>query len=427
MVRMNIMKYFFLLIGILIAGFSRAQTIHTDVLIYGGTESGVAAAIQAAHSGVKVLFIVETNELAGTISQNSDTLFNAGIRANFLKLTLKARRDSTSGIVNPFSQAIASDVLKGWTDTIKNLTIMRNTTSQKIEKSRGGWDVKLKDGKTIKVNVVVDASANGSLAAKAGIPFDLATGYYKRAVTLNQASIEHFYDNRLYRTSVGIGNSLTQVFTIPLGSLVAAGVENFILVGRLPVLKAAKQLESATMAYGQAAGATAAFCSFFKTTTNSLKSRVIQGELFAYKSWLVPFADIKQVDSNFAAIQHIGVSGLLKGRVIKGELLFQPDSVVSAEELRLPMREFYSRSQIWFADNKMDKLTLDNVLSLIKFNASRGEELNREVEKAWKTSFKFAGKYDLKHLISRREFAVLADAYLKPFNVRIDINGNLGS
>jgi hypothetical protein len=424
---MNIMRYCFLLVSLLIAEFVGAQTIHTDVLVTGATESGVAAAIQAAHSGVKVLLIVETNDLAGNITQNRDTTFDAGIQANFLKLTLKARTDSTLKIVNPFSQAVASDVLKGWTDTIKNLTIMRNTTFQKIEKSRKDWEVKLNDGKTIKADVVVDASANGALAAKAGIPFDQATGYYKRAILLNQPAIEHIYDNRLYRTSVGIGNSANKDFTIPLGSLVAAGAENFILAGRFPALKSAKQLEPATMSDGQAAGATAAFCSFFKTTTNSLNARVIQGELFAYKSWLIPFIDIQKTDSNFAAIQRIGVTGLLKGRIINGKLFFQPDSLVSGEELRMPMREFYSRSQIWFADHNIDKFTLNDVLSLIKFNASRGEELNKEVEKVWKTSFKFTGKYNLDHLVSRREFAVLADAYLKPFNVRVDINGNLGN
>jgi hypothetical protein len=147
----------------------------------------------------------------------------------------------------------------------------------------------------------------------------------------------------------------------------------------------------------------------------------------AYKSWFIPFDDIHRTDSNFVALQHIGATGLLKGKISNGKLLFQPDSLVSAAEIRLPMKEFYSRSQIWFADNKREKLTLDDVLKLIKFSGSRGEELNREVENGWKTSFKFGGKYDLNHLVTRREFAVLADTYLKPFNVRVDMRGNLGN
>jgi len=421
---MNIIKYSFLFLGLFAAGFSNAQIIRTDVVVAGGTESGVAAAIQVAHSGVKTLYIVEGNDLASNISQNTDTLFNAGVFKDLLKLTLKARTDSTTGIVNQFSQAAALDAFRGWTDTIKNLTIIRNNEIQKIEKSGKGWDIKLKDGKSIKTNVTVDATLNGNIAAKAGVTMDQKTGYYKTLVPLEQ-DIDHFYDNRLYRTSAGFLNSSNKIFTIPLGSLVAAGQENFILAGQMTTPGSSKQ--PATMTIGQAAGASAAYCSFFKTTSNNLGVRAIQAELFLYKSWLIPFTDIKYVDSNFAAIQRIGVTGLLKGKAIQGKFLFQPDSLVSAEDVRLPMKEYYSRSQIWFADNKVDKFTLGDLLSLIKFNASRGEELNSEVEKAWKKSFKFSGEYDPKHLITRREFAVLADTYLKPFNVRVDIRGNLGS
>lgn len=421
---MNIIKYSFFLVGILLCGFSSAQIIRTDVVVAGGTESGVAAAIQSAHSGVKTLYIVEGNDLATSISQNEDTLFNSGVLKDLLKLTLKARTDSTTGIVNQFSKGALLDAFKGWTDTIKNLTIIRNNEIQKIEKSGKGWDIKLKDGKSVKTNVTVDATLSGHIASKAGIPLDQKTGYYKTLIPLDQ-DLDHLYDSRLYRTSVGFLNASNKIFTIPVGSLVAAGQENFILAGQMATPGSSKK--PANMNIGQAAGTSAAYCSFFKTTSNNLGVRVIQAELFLYKSWLMPFADITYADSNFAAIQRIGITGLFKGKAIHGKLLFQPDSLVSSEDVRVPMREFYSRSQIWFADNKIDKFTLEELLSMIKFNASRGEELNTEVEKAWKKSFKFSGEFDLKHFVTRREFAVLTDAYLKPFNVRVDIRGNLGS
>lgn len=424
MLRMNIIKYSFLFVGLLVAGFSNAQIIRTDVVVAGGTESGIAAAIQSAHSGVKTLYIVGGKDLADSISQNEDTLFNAGILNDLLKMTLKARTDSVTGIVNQFSQIALLDAFRGWTDTIKNLTILRNNEIKKIEKSGKGWDIKLKDGKSVKTNVTVDATINGNIAAKAGIPIDQKTGYYKTLAPLDQ-DIEHLYDSRLYRTSAGFVNSSNKIFTVPLGSLVAAGEENFIIAGQMATPGSSKK--PANMMIGQAAGASAAYCSFFKTSSNNLGVRAIQAELFLYKSSLIPFEDIKYADSNFAAIQHIAATGLLKGKAVQGKLMFLPDSLVSAEDVRLPMREFYSRSQIWFADNKINKLTLGDLLSMIKFNASRGEELNTEVEKAWKKSFKFSGEYDLNHLVTRREFAVLADTYLKPFNVRVDIRGNLGS
>lgn len=419
------MKYYLLCAGLFFSILSSGQTIRTDVLVSGGSNSGVAAAIQAAHSGVKVLFVVEGNELAPDFREENDSLYSAGVFTSFLELTLKTRTDSVTGYVSPLSKAVAADILKGWTDTIKNLTIIRNAVVQKVESGKT-WEIKLKDGRNIKAAVVVDASPDGALASKAGVPRDPAGGYYQTAA-FTRTDLGHIYSNRIYRTSIGIGQAAGEVFLLPLNSLIAAGTENLILAGRLPNITSSKLPQPANIAYGQAAGAAAAYCAFFKTSTRNLNTRVIQGELFAYKSWLMPFADITRADSNFLVIQHIGLTGLLKGQVSDGKLLFLPDSLVSAEDIRTPMKELYSRSQLWFSDNKVDKFTLGDVLSMIKFCASRGEELNREVEKAWKTSFKFSGEYDLNHLVTRREFAVLADAYLKPFNVRIDPAGNLGS
>jgi hypothetical protein len=106
-------------------------------------------------------------------------------------------------------------------------------------------------------------------------------------------------------------------------------------------------------------------------------------------------------------------------------MYFDTLSTVSTEELRLPMREFYSRSQIWFADHDAEAMTIEDAISLFMFTAARGEELKREIEQGWKESFKFSSEFDLKRQISRGEFAVLADRYLQPFNVRVDFAGNL--
>jgi hypothetical protein len=152
---------------------------------------------------------------------------------------------------------------------------------------------------------------------------------------------------------------------------------------------------------------------------------MIQGELLAYKSLLLPFVDIKSSDSSFTAIQHIAATGILKANIKENKLYFMPDSSISSDEIRQPMKEFYSRSQIWFADNKLDKLTLKDVLSLIKFSGNRGEELNREVERGWTNTFRFKGKFDPNKVATRQELAVLINNYLKPFNVRIDVMGKL--
>jgi hypothetical protein len=176
---------------------------------------------------------------------------------------------------------------------------------------------------------------------------------------------------------------------------------------------------------GQVAGASAAYCAFFGTQAKNINIRVIQGELMAYKAQLIPFADISRNDSNFVAIEHIAATGLLKGQVRNNQLYFLPDSSITVAEIRGPMREYYTRTQIWQVEKKSEKLTLNDALSLIKFTGNRGAELNREVEKNWKSSFRFKTNFDLNKIVTRRELAVLIDNYLKPFNVKVDQSGKL--
>jgi hypothetical protein len=107
------------------------------------------------------------------------------------------------------------------------------------------------------------------------------------------------------------------------------------------------------------------------------------------------------------------------------KIKFDTTTTITAGEIKSPMKEFYTRSQIWFADNKADTLTIGDAISLFMFTATRGEELKKEIEEGWKVSFKFSNKFDMKRNITRKEFGILADRYLQPFNVRVDPAGNL--
>src|SRR5690606_5154806 len=131
-----------------------------------------------------------------------------------------------------------------------------------------------------------------------------------------------------------------------------------------------------------------------------------QGELMKYGSWLIPFADVKVDDINFAAIQRIGATGILTGEPRENVLVFLPDGFVSSQEIRPIMKAYYMRSQIWSPGKETDKMTVEDVLSVIKICGARGEELNGEVEKAWKAAFGFKNDVALDHPVSRREFAV---------------------
>ena len=401
-------KFFLVFIGLFTTYLSSfSQNIKTDVVIIGANSSAYAAAIQSAKSGVKTLLIDAGHFDAITLSP-ADRTIKAGIYANFTKLidTLQKAplRDN-----HTLSPAFTARVFKSWSDTIKNLTVLPSATITKIKKSGQGWEIDCA-GREIKADVIVDATPN-LMAAK-------MLGFVSKKSSFGSTS--SIYTDKKYRTSIAITPDANGFFKpVYLSSFVIPEIENLILVSPTG--------EASTLLTGQASGAIAAYCAFFKTTTQKLNVRAIQTELLSYNSRFVKFDDIADNDSSIIAFQHIGVTGLLKAKEENGKLLFMPEASVSTEDLKQPFREMYSRSQIWFLDNKAERLTLADALSLIKFVGSRGEELNKEAEKAWKGSLKLKGNFDLKKVISRRELAVLFDVYLQPYTVSVDLDGNIKS
>ncbi|WP_374165972.1 FAD-dependent oxidoreductase [Arcticibacter sp. MXS-1] len=385
------------------ASFAICQTVKTDVLVVGATPAGLAAAIQSAHSGVKTLLIDNGNFEELRLSAE-EAKVRSGIYAQFIRRVEIAQKFAYNDN-QKLSPAFVASIFKAWADTVKNLTISAKTNVNNIRKDGKIWSAELSGKRTVKADVVVDASENEYVSAMAAV---------KRASGLPDSIPYH---TKKYRTGIALIPS-GQVFpaTLPLVNL-TGDPENFLFSSASGAV--------AGTATGQAAGAAAAYCAFFKTTSKKLNVRVIQSELLSFGAHLLAFDDIARKDSNAAAIQSIALTGILKGKMVGGKLLFLPDSSVSTAEIVSPVKEYFTRSQIWFLDNSAERLTLKGVLNLIKFVASRGEELNREVEKGWTSSLKLPGKFDAQRVATRREFAVLFNAYVKPFSVAVDLDGNL--
>ncbi|WP_026897568.1 FAD-dependent oxidoreductase [Daejeonella oryzae] len=415
-------KYSLIFLFTLFSIPSFSQTTRTDVVVSGNTAGALAAAIQASRSGVKTILLSSETEISTALTAKDIDYLNK-IRNHFSGKKGSKPAVADSLLSKNLSSRELSQLIKGITDTVKNLTVLLNTDFRKIEKNGKGWEIKLTSGKSVKTDVLVDASSD----FKASSLLNINPG--KTILSLSASTDKNQYLSKVYRTSVGYGELITEngsrsEFPVPLASLLPSGIENFIIVPR-----GEGKFVPVSMSAGQAAGASAAFCAFFKTTTKNLNIRVIQGELLAFESRMVPFADIDFKDRDAMAFQHIALTGLINLKTAKADsteqFIFDTLGTVSAAELRIPMKEFYSRSQIWFADNKMEELSIEDVINLFMFSVARGEELRKEIEKGWKDSFKFSTKYEPKRAINRREFAVLADKYLQPFNVRVDLSGNL--
>ena len=140
----------------------------------------------------------------------------------------------------------------------------------------------------------------------------------------------------------------------------------------------------------------------------------------------MPFTDVSTLDTNWRAIQFIGLSGILRGAINEGTLQFNPEMTVKTSEIREVVKEYYYKAQIWFDDYKSEDMTLGSTLSLFCYVKGKSlESTTAEVIKKWTTVYGLKEAYNPDRVINRREFAVLSADYLQPFNVTIDKTGRV--
>ena len=424
---------------------SYAQTIKTDVLVIGGSPSGVAAAIQCARSKVKTVLVEPSSRLCPEL-MGQDILritivcdLPGGIWGEFRK-RVKEHYSKTTGFDTAFNAPLKFEpdtgaaILARIADTVKNLTINLNTTFSGIEKDGDRWEVTImQDGKkeTIKPRVVIDATANGDILKKAN-----AVSPAGWAVDINDKGT-------LYRTSIASGNIIyvsrnattvrdgimlsNNTCFVPMCAIVAKGADNLLVSETHSEID--KDIENLPMqlSVGQGVGVTAAYCAFFKTATANLNVRAIQGELQDFKGYLQPLEDITQ-DPYWRAMQQICTTGLLKGKYSIGKgYLFMPDSIVTTAEIKPVMLEIYTRAFIWFNREKPGtQFTIGNLLSFIsELTLTDPDNLRKSISKAWTEQFHFTSPFDPDRPINRREFAILANKYLNPFARTVDLSGRV--
>lgn len=388
--------FFSVLVLILSCGIVAAQTVRTGVVIVGNGNAAAAAGIQSAISGVKTtLILLAPNFEVSALSSE----WASGIEAELLKRSSGDKGDSK------IDYSKVPNVLESWTDTLKNLSVMKGTGILKLKRAGAGWNIELTNGKVIKAEVLIDADQTGAVAKSLQLS---ATASVWTAFS---------YDDFRYRTSLAAGNYQNNEAAKVLffNRLINPEQDNLIILNS----------ENQSFAAGQAVGATAAYAVFFKKKTSEANMKVIQGELLNYKLALVPFVDVLQRDTNFTAVQKMGLSGFLKGEIADGKLYFRPGLEVSTAEIKEPIKTYYYKAQIWFDDHKEEKMTLNSTLKMIAYVGGYSlQSITKEVEKNWKKSYGFVGEFDGARVITRREFAVLAQ-YLKPFNVMLDNVGKV--
>ena len=393
------MKRLFFVFAFIIPVVIHAQTLKTDVLVIGSGDAAYTASFQSFKSGVKTILLTQKEQLdLKKVSEGKPKT-----EVNFYQAFLKREIENAKSLAAPKPKPDKKKPTKVTVDSTLLLNVINNTPYIEIKRSGSGWEVKLTKDTSIKAKVLIMADNPGKLMAALKI------------TNLNPAPSNQLnYNETLYRTTIASVSSKGADF-LSLYSLLIPNQENLLYIP-------ADQFE-----IGPAAGATAAYAAFFDTKTSLSNLKRIQGELLSYKHSLMPFEDVKVIDSNWLAIQKVGVTGILKAEIRQDKAYFNPEKEVTYDEIKQPIKDYYYKAQIWFDDHQNIPINLENTIAMVCYVGNKSvEAIKTELQKKWSKNYKFTSKYDLKKVLTRREFAIIINEYLKPFDdVNVDKTGRV--
>lgn len=159
----------------------------------------------------------------------------------------------------------------------------------------------------------------------------IAVGDYPLDLHHNKMPVEIFYE-------------LDPVpsFSVPLGCMIPKEVKGLIVAEKSisvsHIVNGCTRLQPCVLGIGQAAGAAAALCVKDKVEPADINIRKLQQVLLSSQCWLMPFLDVKPGDPYFESVQHVGVSGVMRGEGIvinwANETWFYPENEVTKSEFK---------------------------------------------------------------------------------------------
>ena len=188
--RVKILKVFILLVLFQLNVLAQNKTIHTEVLVVGGTTGGIAAGLQSARSGAQTIIIEQTNWLGGMLTAagvsctDGNEQFKSGIWQEFrnaLQQHYRRNKLNTGWVSNTcFEPHVGDSIFKAWAAKEKRLSTFFNWYFDKaiVEKNKiiGAVFInKIEQKLTVYANVIVDATDMGDVLASAGCKYDVGT------------------------------------------------------------------------------------------------------------------------------------------------------------------------------------------------------------------------------------------------------------
>lgn len=276
---------------------------------------------------------------------------------------------------------------------------------------------------------------------------------------LNHIASPYTQPEKFYRTSIAVGDYAVDhhharyekweelpnlafypvpSFGVPLGVIIPEDVDDLLVVEKsISVSNLANgttRLQPVLMQLGQAAGALAALAVKDNKSVAEVSVRDVQNALLAANCYLLPYLDVPLGDKHFTALQRIGATGILKGRGAHqgwaNQTWFDGDSLLTAEAVLPGLRDYYPQ----FNTNIQNPdISISEALTLLyELKVSLGQPI--EEKSANEFTATISSQWNSLGLenfipernITRKEFAVLLDKTIDPFNqVKIGIKGDL--
>lgn len=284
------------------------------------------------------------------------------------------------------------------------------------------------------------------------IPYHRESRRIHGLVRFNINHITHPFEqqDKLYRTGIAVGDypvdhhhtrypnwsELPDLhfypvpsYSLPLGTIIPQGIEDLIVAEKsisvTNLVNGTTRLQPVVLQIGQVSGALAALAVKNKMTITDIPVRTVQTAILNANGYLMPYLDLPLSDKHFKALQRVGSTGILRGEGKNvgwsNQTWFNADSLMRADHLKDGLYEFCGMS----IQAQPELISIGYAASILNSIADQFKLKNystKEFEDAWNKLN--LNNYDLNRAITRKEFAVILDSIIDPFNIKqVNIKG----
>jgi hypothetical protein len=266
-------------------------------------------------------------------------------------------------------------------------------------------------------------------------PFDQEWPLYRTGIAVGDYPIDHHHAAYPDQSKVpDLHFYPVPSYPLPLGTLIPKSTEDFIVAEKsisvTNIVNGTTRLQPVCILIGQAAGTLAALAVKNDVTPSEVPVRHVQSHLLKAGAYLMPYSDVTPEDAFWKDVQKTGATGIIRGEGKNigwtNVTLFHPDSVMTAEALKIGLNDFVPEMDYTF---KNETLSVEEGISIAYELAEYlgketvGNDHLKTGQNIWKEMG--FGTFNPEADLTRSQMAVLLSRIADPFSVDVNIKGRI--